>query len=716
MKKIHLISLLSIGILFFSSCSISPSNQKSGDLFISQKPYTTTYNVGNSFDSDGLTVIELVNGTTVTDYSLSISEGYEFKESDAGEMTIEVSHSKFNSAYFSLTITNYPKLEITSYPRQEFEVGDRFSTDGLVVTANGEEVNGWSTNIIDGVVLEEAGSFVIQVSCYGYGSTSYMIEVTPQKRLSIKNEPNTTTYFRGDRFSSSGLVVVDEKDNVVTDYTIAMKENDVLKYEGTIEINVSKENYRDASFEIVVNDREGSISKEKSITTYYINDTHGSFIRQRSAKYYEAGMSCIGRYITDQVNLAPSNSLVLSGGDMFQGGYESNLTKGKIMIEAMNIIGFDAMVLGNHEFDWTEDTISDFNFGLDCPLISCNTFYTDGKRPEWVSPYAIIDKGDVRIGIIGAARENLGSSITGSISNNFSFPEPNSLIKSYSDELRLVKNCDLVFAAFHDEGFEGYNDSSKPTKYSDLTLVSEASGVQYVDAMFFSHDHLMKKGTYETIPYIESGCNSRYVGELTINLESDGYSYRRISSSTYNLNAYNNCIDTLKAIDDLSLKNEYKDIIAHADDLLYVFKNSYTQETFTQVVTMAMYWYVNNHKEEFDNLTFYAASHNAGGVRSNVNSGNFTNRQLIEVFPFDNLLSLQNSSRTQFENLKNDSYYVTYQEGEPVFTDGLTNVISINFCTESRYAYKYQSYHKNFEKTAREALLAYLSSGVNPDL
>ena len=72
---------------------------------------------------------------------------------------------------------------------------------------------------------------------------------------------------------------------------------------------------------------------------------------------------------------------------MFQGGAESNITYGDIVIDAMNIIGFDAMAIGNHEFDWGEEVLSSMASKMDFPLLGFNVYYKDTlNRPSFLSP------------------------------------------------------------------------------------------------------------------------------------------------------------------------------------------------------------------------------------------------------------------------------------------------------------------------------------------
>ena len=703
-------------ILTLSSCFNHQDDKSKKQLYIASYPTVVDYHVSDMFSLDGLRVIDIDSGETISTYTSTIPEGYQFTEADVNpHREVTISKARYKPVSFHITISNMPQLVITSYPKQTYIEGDYFSLDGLVVTCEGHAVTDYTCNYSTGNRLMTQGTFDVVISKTGCWSATYQITVNPAHALYVTSLPTKTTYEVGEYFDISGLIVKDELNNVVTDYTSSLEDGTQFKYEGTVIVTISKELYADASFNLTINPKSGGGSTTyRDLKIYYLNDTHGSFIRNTSLN--EGGMSYISKYIKTQVSVDPNNSLVLSGGDMFQGGYESNETKGAIMIETMNSIGFDAMVLGNHEFDWGENQIEIFSNTLNCPIISSNTFYDYDRvtRPSWLSPYTIITKGDLKVGIIGGAQQNLGSSITGSISDSFYFPSPNSYIKEFSTYLRKNAGCDIIIAAFHDEGFDGYSGS--PTKFNDLTQIDSQTGCKYVDAMFFAHDHNRKDGTYNGVPYLEAGCNGKNIGELTLNLKGNGVTYTVDDCSTSVLWACTVATNPDPAIEAIAAKAEYAEILAHADDPIYTFANSYTKEQFALVACMAMYWYVNAHKAQFDGATIYFSSHNTSGIRSTVSEGVFTRRDLVKVFPFDNQLCIQTCTSRNISNMESSSYYTTYKPSEPVYTGGYTYAASITYITEYKYAYNYQQSYIKYEPTAKDALLAYLLNNVDPNL
>lgn len=652
LNKAWLLLIAPISICLFG-CSYSAPSKK--ELRIYSYPNKTKFEIGEAFSSEGLVVVDNKTSERITDYTSSINDGYVFTQSDKSE-AFNITLSKESYVDVSYTIRVVAKIvpELTK------------------LTAPSISIN---NNVVSWNSVSHASGYL----------------------YSITGEGNKSSSLTSTSLDVSTLSLADG------DYSISViAKGDNIYYSDSDSSNV-------VSFSINSSPIDPPSNIDMSI--YYINDTHGSFIRD--ADNYEAGISYISKYIKTHRD---KYSLTLSGGDMFQGGYESNETRGKIMIEAMNEIGFDAMSLGNHEFDWGEKAIETFATNLDCNIISCNTFYSSDNvtRPNWLSPYTIVQKSGVKVGIIGAIQEGIETSITGSISNKFYFPSANSYIKEYSTYLRKDKGCDVIIASFHDAGLEG--SSGEPSKFSDLTQTDPSTNLKYVDAMFFAHDHISKKGTYNGVPYLEAGSNGKYIGIMNLSLSYQNNRYL-VSSGTPNvIYAYSNTSEADPNIEAITQKEEYRDMIAHADDPIYIFSKYYSKESFTYVVCQAMYWYVNSHKSEFDNVTIYFASHNTGGIRSTVNAGEMTRRKLIKVFPFDNLLSIQVCNSTNISNMEESSYYCTYKEDNPVYVNGLTHAVSISYITEYKYAYYYQQSYKNYDITARAALVAYLLSGVNPNL
>lgn len=94
--------------------------------------------------------------------------------------------------------------------------------------------------------------------------------------------------------------------------------------------------------------------------------------------------------------------LRLDAGDEMQGTLESNLFRGRSVIEAFNRMGIQAAAVGNHDFDWSIDTLRQRMAESRYPWLSANIFdSTTGRRPVWAVPYRILNAGKLRVAVIG---------------------------------------------------------------------------------------------------------------------------------------------------------------------------------------------------------------------------------------------------------------------------------------------------------------------------
>ena len=87
---------------------------------------------------------------------------------------------------------------------------------------------------------------------------------------------------------------------------------------------------------------------------YELSDFHGATTYGEGS---QLGISKLASYFDDKRTENPGGSIILAGGDMWQGTADSNITRGNLVTYAMCEIGFDSMTLGNHEFDWTDTWI-----------------------------------------------------------------------------------------------------------------------------------------------------------------------------------------------------------------------------------------------------------------------------------------------------------------------------------------------------------------------
>ena len=226
---------------------------------------------------------------------------------------------------------------------------------------------------------------------------------------------------------------------------------------------------------------------EVTLNIYSINDFHGSIFEDGS----NAGISKLGLYLSD---LDQNTSIILSAGDMFQGTAVSSMSRGKVVVDAMNYIGFDAMTIGNHEFDWGDTEISKFvdgqsdNGEVNFPLLGANII--DKRTNEiaaFAKPYAVFEKSGVKIGVIGIIGHDQEYDILASYVKNYSFEDELEAIKKYSYILRTQEMCDIVIVSCHTD-----------TEMINQQLLN-LSGDYQVDAILNGHTHQSYYGEWFNI-------------------------------------------------------------------------------------------------------------------------------------------------------------------------------------------------------------------------
>lgn len=389
---------------------------------------------------------------------------------------------------------------------------------------------------------------------------------------------------------------------------------------------------------------------EGDITVYALNDFHGAYAESSSA----AGMSRIGNYLINKKTQNPDNTFVISSGDMWQGTADSNLNKGKLITECMNAIGFDSMTIGNHEFDWDESVIEENEQLMDFPLLACNIFKAETtERPDYLKPYTIIDKGDYRLGVIGAVKENMGTSILRSISDKFDFPNPIKYIKECSDVLFGEEDCDAVILSTHD---------GDHTVYSSLNSVSPITNHTYVDGIFLAHDHSVQNGTIGDIPYVEGGANGAKISSISLHIKRENDVSKVSDALGQTISTLNSCLGQSDAVNTVYAKYE-TEINAVKEEVVGFSPKFLTRTAVAQAASEAIVHYINENQDEFKHKVNYACINN-GGARANIYGGKVTYGMLISALPFDNFITLCKLTQAQLD------YYLLDTSSKMGYTSG----------------------------------------------
>lgn len=350
------------------------------------------------------------------------------------------------------------------------------------------------------------------------------------------------------------------------------------------------------------------------IDIFYMNDFHGAI----EADGDRIGMSGIAAYIENHEETYPDNTLVISGGDMLQGSALSNYFNGYSTIEIMNEMGFDAFVLGNHEFDWGVETVTDYfdgdleNGEADFPLLAANVFYKDTDTLlENAVPYVVYDIYDIQIGIIGTIGQGLEYSIATSKVEGFEFRNPVPIIAEYAEELRTTMGCEIVIWVGHDTG-------------SINEALAALTGNQSIDAVFNGHSHSDYAHEFLGIPAMQSSSTGKALGHVRIYFDETGVTDYDVE----NLSLYSSALFSTEDPGVELLVDAYKE----ETDALFSEVLIHTVEGYNQTELSRWLCEVIINSTDSD-----IAFQNYGGTRTNIDSNkDITIATLYEIWPFDN--------------------------------------------------------------------------------
>ena len=420
---------------------------------------------------------------------------------------------------------------------------------------------------------------------------------------------------------------------------------------------------------------------------FALNDLHGKL---------DDGDACVGvdELSTYLQNAYAENSatILLSSGDMWQGSAESNLTKGLIITDWMNEMGFASMTLGNHEFDWGAEYIADNAEIADFSILAINIYdKITGQRADFCEPSVIVEKNGVKVGIIGAIGDCY-SSISSSLVTNYSFKvgrDLTALVKAESERLRAL-GCDLIVYSLHD----GYGSSSTGVAHPSASAMSSYYDVTlsdgYVDLVFEGHSHksYVHVDTYG-VYHLQNGGYDNGIShvEIAVNFVNDSATVAQaeiVENDEYASLADHPVVD--------GLLEKYEDEIVAATRELG-FNAEYRDSEFICQLVADLYLQRGLEKwgEDYDVIL-------GGGYISTrdpymLPSGTLRYHDLMSVLPFDNAIYLCRISgaklKSQFINSTNGNYFIAFSEYGASIADSIVDT-KVYYIITDKYSVDYK--------------------------
>lgn len=220
--------------------------------------------------------------------------------------------------------------------------------------------------------------------------------------------------------------------------------------------------------------------KTYDITILHTNDHHGRFWQNDRGEYGLSAQKTLVDSIRQEVAAQGGSLLLLSGGDINTGVPESDLQDAEPDFRGMKLIGYDAMALGNHEFDNPLSVLRQQEKWAGFPLLSAN-IYQKSTQQRLFEPYALFDKQGVKIAVIGLTTDDTIKLGNPEYFTDIEFRAPAAEAKRVVEQLREQEKPDVIIAATHmghyDNGQHGSNAPgdvemarSLPAGYLDMIV------------------------------------------------------------------------------------------------------------------------------------------------------------------------------------------------------------------------------------------------------
>ncbi len=219
----------------------------------------------------------------------------------------------------------------------------------------------------------------------------------------------------------------------------------------------------------------------------HTNDTHSQVEPSEKSSLATSDMGGYARRmgVIEKIRSEEKNVLLLDAGDYWQGTPYFNFFNGRIEIDALNRMKYDATTLGNHEFDNGTDTLAAVIQNLNNPLISSNYDVTNSVIRDFVKPWIVIKKAGLKIGVM-ALNVNPESLILESNIRDVNYIDPVAKAQEISEYLKNKEKCDLIICLSH----LGSDKDSKSVNDFEI-----ARKTKFIDVIIGGHSHTMLENT-----------------------------------------------------------------------------------------------------------------------------------------------------------------------------------------------------------------------------
>jgi 2',3'-cyclic-nucleotide 2'-phosphodiesterase (5'-nucleotidase family) len=366
-----------------------------------------------------------------------------------------------------------------------------------------------------------------------------------------------------------------------------------------------------------------ALAQPKTVTILHTNDIHASFVPHEALWVKEMHKPLIGgfnelAYAVDSLQYVKRWTLLLDAGDVMAGNpiteYEYNGAEGGALYEMMNFVGYDACTVGNHEFDISQDHFRRLINIARFAILDANICDSTGSLFIDNSGFAIYEKNDIKIGIIGLMTAKFHDLVNRKSGAGIIILPPVATLQKWIDQLRPY--TDVIIALTH----EGIED--------DSVLAMNVHGLDVIVGGH-SHTQLRNPKIINGVIIVQAGSHCENLGILDLTVEN----HRVIKYNGELLPLWYNSargktplsffIDSLKN----KIDSDYAEVIGTLKTNW--IRNNSGESNIGDFVTDA--------QREVAGAD--VAFMNNRGIRKDMLAGPLTKRDLFEILPFRNTLT-----------------------------------------------------------------------------
>lgn len=381
------------------------------------------------------------------------------------------------------------------------------------------------------------------------------------------------------------------------------------------------------------------------VVILHTNDVHGAVSNYAKVAALASQYESEGAYV-----------LILDAGDFSQGDTAVSVSEGATAVELMNMVGYDAVALGNHEFDYGFEALKKNMENAQFPVLAANVKYNGELAFDDAAVFTT--PGGTKIGVFGLDTPETATKAHPGKIQGVTFAggeELYQIAQDMANMLREDEGCNYVICLGH----LGIDDETAATGNRSIDLLNKVTGI---DVFIDGHSH----STEEEI--VEKTNTDRKVGDTILTstgtkLENIGVVTIKDSTitttclSTEDMGAADDAIAARAAAIIAEIEADYGTVFAKTEVTLNGEKDpgNRTQETnLGDLITDALVWGAEQQGETVD-----AAITNGGGIRATIEAGDITKKDVNTVLPFGNTLSIIKITGTELLEVLEASTFCT---------------------------------------------------------